>query len=100
MRRLLRALVLLLLLCVVLAGAGIAYLYLGLPRDRVVADIAQRLEAETGRAVEITGTPEITLWPRPGILTGPVRIANADWADLKKLCLLWDENRFLSIWSH
>ena len=60
MRQLLRALVLLVLLAVVLAGAGIAYLYLGLPRDRVVADIAERLETETGRAVEIEHLLEVT----------------------------------------
>ena len=80
MRRLGRIFLYLVLVLLVLSGAGIAYLYYGLPKDQIVADISEKLRQTTGRDVTIEGTPEIVLWPRPGIRTGAVTITNAAWA--------------------
>ena len=85
MRRMMRALMVLIVLLAVAIGAGVAYLYFVLPKDRIVADLTERLRAATGRDVLIGGQPQIVLWPRPGIRTGAVIVPNPDWTVAKNL---------------
>ena len=51
------------------------------PAETVAGLAAQRLSAATGRAVEIEGPVRVSVWPAPGVRTGPVRIAGADWSE-------------------
>ncbi|MEM9032273.1 MAG: AsmA family protein [Pseudomonadota bacterium] len=50
------------------------------PADRIAALVEDRFEAATGRALSVTGDVRPSLWPGIGVNTGPVTIANADWA--------------------
>jgi len=61
---------------VVLVAAGVFLI----PAERLAQLAATQIEMATGRAVEIDGGVRPMLWPAPGVATGPVRIANADWA--------------------
>ncbi len=66
-------------LIVLLAILGVAALFL-IPSDRIAALAAQQVTAATGRGTMIDGGVHATIWPELGISTGPVTIANADWA--------------------
>jgi AsmA protein len=48
---------------------------------KTIADFAARqFEAATGRALALSGEVAPTIWPVLGVRTGPLEIANADWA--------------------
>ena len=61
-----------------LALAVVAVLFL--PSERIAQIAADQIEAQTGRAVHIEGGVKVSLWPVLGAETGPVTLANADWA--------------------
>ncbi|AXQ94491.1 AsmA family protein [Cereibacter azotoformans] len=50
------------------------------PRDRLAELAARQFEAATGRAMTISGEVRPSVWPKLGVRTGPVTIANAPWA--------------------
>ncbi|MFN6924754.1 MAG: AsmA family protein [Tabrizicola sp.] len=69
-------------------GAGLAVLVLlalGLmamvPSERVAAALSAQFEGMTGRKLVLEGEIRPRLWPVLGVTTGPVSIANADWAE-------------------
>lgn len=62
----------------VLLGFGLLAL---IPAERVAALVAAEFEAATGRKLELTGEIRPRIWPGLGVTTGPVSIANADWAE-------------------
>ena len=66
----------LIVLLVALALGGL----LLLPSDRIAKLAAGQFEAATGRSMELSGAVRPTLWPRLGVRTGPVAIANAAWS--------------------
>jgi AsmA protein len=51
------------------------------PAERVAAALSAQFEAMTGRKLTLTGEVTPRLWPSLGVTTGPVSIANADWAE-------------------
>ncbi|MGP3699136.1 AsmA family protein [Rhodobacter sp. NSM] len=51
------------------------------PRERLAELAARQFEASTGRAMTISGDVRPSVWPRLGVRTGPVTVANADWSD-------------------
>lgn len=51
-----------------------------IPAEEVARLAARQAEAATGRALEIGGPVKAHLWPGLAVETGPVRLANADWA--------------------
>jgi AsmA protein len=68
-------------------GFGLAVLVLlalGLlamvPSERVAAAVSAQFEGLTGRKMQLEGEVRPRLWPTLGVTTGPVSIANADWA--------------------
>lgn len=65
--------------------AALALLGLGLlalvPSERVAAAASAQFEGLTGRSLLVEGDIRPRLWPTLGITTGPVRVANADWAE-------------------
>ncbi|MDM7932783.1 AsmA family protein [Tabrizicola sp.] len=62
---------------VVLLGLGLLAM---VPADRVAAAVSEKFESMTGRALALQGDVRPRLWPSLGVTTGPVSIANADWA--------------------
>ncbi|QCP86288.1 AsmA family protein [Cereibacter sphaeroides] len=52
-----------------------------MPRERVAELAAREFEAATGRAMTISGDVRPSIWPRLGVRTGPVTVANAPWTD-------------------
>ncbi|TDE36694.1 AsmA family protein [Antarcticimicrobium sediminis] len=64
------------LVAVALAVVGILFL----PSERIAQIAADQIEAQTGRAVRIEGGVQVSVWPVLGAETGPVTLANADWA--------------------
>jgi len=69
-------------------GVGLAVLVLlalGLmamvPTDRVAQLVSDEFERVTGRKLVLTGELRPRVWPTLGVTTGPVSIANADWAE-------------------
>jgi len=66
------------LVVLVVLGAGLLAM---IPAERVAALIATEFEASTGRKLTLTGEVTPRLWPSLGVTTGPVSIANADWAE-------------------
>lgn len=66
-------------LLVALLVAAVAAFFL-IPAERIAGLVEQRFEAATGRALSIGGDVRPGLWPEIGLRTGPVSIANADWA--------------------
>lgn len=69
-------------------GAVLALLVLALglavwliPADRVARLAERQVQTATGRALEVQGPVKASLWPGIAVETGPVRLANADWAD-------------------
>ena len=72
---------------IVRVGAALAVLIilaLGLmavvPSDRIAQAVSGQFEAMTGRKLEVLGEIKPRLWPSLGVTTGPVSVANADWA--------------------
>lgn len=65
---------------VVLVLVAVVSLFL-LPGDRIARIAAQQIEAQTGRAVTLSGDTQVSFWPVLGVATGQMAIANADWAD-------------------
>lgn len=51
------------------------------PSDRIAQVVSTQFEAMTGRKLEVSGEIKPRLWPSLGVTTGPVTIANADWAE-------------------
>ncbi|MDX2482428.1 MAG: AsmA family protein [Pseudodonghicola sp.] len=64
------------LVAVALAVVGILFL----PSERIAQIAADQIEAQTGRAVRFEGGVRVSVWPVLGAETGPVTLANADWA--------------------
>jgi AsmA protein len=69
-------------------GFGLAVLVLlalGLlalvPSERVTAAVSAQFESLIGRKIDLGGEVRPRLWPTLGVTTGPVSIANADWAE-------------------
>jgi AsmA protein len=50
------------------------------PSERIAQAVSGQFEAMTGRKLEVLGEIKPRLWPSLGVTTGPVSIANADWA--------------------
>jgi AsmA protein len=63
---------------VVILGAGLMAM---VPSDRVAQAVSAQFESVTGRKMQLQGEVSPRLWPSLGITTGPVSIANADWAE-------------------
>ncbi len=65
--------------------AVLVVLVLGLlalvPAERVAAAVSSQFETMTGRKLTLTGEVTPRLWPSLGVTTGPVSIANAEWAE-------------------
>ncbi len=69
------------ILVVIVAAATVAVIgVLLLPGERIARIAADQVQARTGRALEIGGDVSVTLWPVLGVTTGPVRLADANWA--------------------
>jgi hypothetical protein len=51
-----------------------------MPGDRIAKFAEDQFEAATGRSMDITGDVRTSIYPLLGVRTGPVTIANADWA--------------------
>jgi AsmA protein len=51
------------------------------PSERVASAVSAQFEAMTGRRMALLGEVKPRLWPSLGVTTGPVSIANADWAE-------------------
>lgn len=51
------------------------------PAERVTQAASAQFEAVTGRKLDLSGEVRPRIWPSLGITTGPVSIANADWAE-------------------
>ncbi|MDA7428188.1 AsmA family protein [Primorskyibacter aestuariivivens] len=64
---------------VVLALVAVGSLLL-LPGERLARIASDQLSAQLGRKVEITGDVSFSFYPVLGVSTGPVTVANADWA--------------------
>lgn len=54
------------------------------PAERVAQAVSSQFEAMTGRKMQLQGELSPRLWPSLGISTGPVSIANAEWAESDK----------------
>ncbi|GHF48609.1 AsmA family protein [Seohaeicola zhoushanensis] len=63
-------------LCAVLLVGGIFLL----PGEKIASLAAEQIRAQTGRVVTISGDVRFSIWPVLGVRTGPVTVANADWA--------------------
>ncbi|MBA3909737.1 MAG: AsmA family protein [Rhodobacter sp.] len=51
------------------------------PADRVASVVSDQFQGMTGRKLDLQGEVKPRLWPNLGVSTGPVSIANADWAE-------------------
>ena len=51
------------------------------PSERIAQAVSGQFEAMTGRKLEVLGEIKPRLWPSLGVTTGPVSIANAEWAE-------------------
>ncbi|MBZ4690631.1 MAG: AsmA family protein precursor [Cereibacter sp.] len=63
-----------------LAALVVAF-FLLIPGERIAAIATSQFQAATGRALTIEGGVSPSIFPRIGITTGPVTIANADWSE-------------------
>ena len=61
---------------IILAVGAISFL----PGEKIAAFAAREISARTGREVRLTGDVSPVFYPVLGVRTGPVTIANADWA--------------------
>ncbi|GGH22950.1 AsmA protein [Cribrihabitans marinus] len=75
MRWLVRIVAILVAVAVLLVGA-----LLLLPGEKLARLAADQIRAQTGREVVFSGEVRFTFWPVLGVETGPVTLANADWA--------------------
>ena len=75
MRWIIRGFVLIVLLVVLAIGAVLL-----IPSKKVADMAARQFLAATGRTLTLSGKVSPTLWPRLGVRTGAVEIANAKWA--------------------
>lgn len=75
MRWIIRGLGLIVLVALLAAGA-----LLLIPSKRVAQLAERQFEAATGRAMTLSGDVRPTIWPRLGVRTGAVEIANAVWS--------------------
>jgi AsmA protein len=66
------------LVVLVLMGLGLLAM---VPSERVAAAVSAQFESLTGRKMALQGEVKPRLWPTLGVTTGPVSIANADWAE-------------------
>ncbi|WP_417809399.1 AsmA family protein [Thioclava sp.] len=66
-------------LVVVLVLTALGALML-IPSNKIAKLAEGQFEAATGRKITLTGEVHATIWPQLGVRTGPVTIANADWA--------------------
>lgn len=66
------------LVVLVVLGLGLAAV---VPSERIAQAVSGQFEAMTGRKLEVLGEVKPRLWPTLGVTTGPVSIANADWAE-------------------
>lgn len=64
----------------VLAAVAIGALLL-VPGDRIAALAEREFVAATGRSITIDDDVTATIFPRLGVRTGPVEIANAEWSE-------------------
>ena len=64
---------------VMLALLAVGAVFL-IPTDEVARLAARQVEAATGRAFSVQGPVKASVWPGLAVETGPVRLANADWA--------------------
>ena len=66
----------------VVLGLGVLFVIalVLVPRERVAELAAAEFERATGRALTIEGEVRPSVWPKLGVRTGPVTIANADWS--------------------
>ena len=62
----------------VLLGLGLLAM---VPSDRVASALSAQFEGLTGRKLALEGEIRPRLWPALGVTTGPVSVANADWAE-------------------
>ena len=62
----------------VVLGLGLSAM---VPAERVAQAVSSQFEAMTGRKMQLQGEVSPRLWPSLGISTGPVSIANAEWAE-------------------
>jgi AsmA protein len=62
----------------VVLGVGLMAM---VPTERVAQVVSAQFEAMTGRKMALLGAVKPRLWPSFGVTTGPVSIANADWAE-------------------
>ncbi|KEO58886.1 AsmA family protein [Thioclava indica] len=51
-----------------------------IPSNKIAQLAEGQFETATGRKMTLTGEVHATIWPQLGVRTGPVTIANADWA--------------------
>ena len=65
---------------VVLGALGIGVL-LFLPAEKIAQLVEDRFQQATGRTMTVTGDIRPTIWPKLGVTTGAVTVANADWSD-------------------
>lgn len=63
-----------------LAALVVAF-FLLIPGERIAAIATSQFQTATGRALTIEGGVSPSIFPRIGITTGPVTIANADWSE-------------------
>lgn len=70
----------LLLLIVVVVGGGLGAFFFT-PSSVIAGQAAKAVRESTGREFVMEGEIERTLYPVLGIRTGPIRLANADWAE-------------------
>lgn len=63
---------------VVLLAVGLMAM---VPSERIAGTLSAQFEAMTGRKMQLSGEVTPRLWPSLGVTTGPVSIANADWAE-------------------
>lgn len=64
---------------VLVAAVAVGSLLL-LPGERLARIASDQLTAQLGRDVSISGDVSLSFYPVLGVSTGPIRIANADWA--------------------
>lgn len=64
---------------VLMAAVAVGSLLL-LPGERLARIASDQLTAQLGREVTISGDVSLSFYPVLGVSTGPIRIANADWA--------------------
>ncbi|MGV8987219.1 MAG: AsmA family protein [Cypionkella sp.] len=76
MRWIVRAIALIVLIALTAAGA-----LLLIPSTKIAQLAEGQFESATGRKITFSGAVHSTIWPQLGVRTGPVEIANADWAE-------------------